>query len=104
MLSAPPHCHSAEEEIFVILDGTGTALLGEEEHSVQRGHVIARPAATRIAHAFRAGDDGLTMLAYGTRDRGADIVYYPRSNKTYFRGVGVMIRAERLDYWDGEEE
>jgi uncharacterized cupin superfamily protein len=104
MLSAPPHCHSSEEEIFVILDGAGTALLDAEEHPVRRGHVVARPAATRVAHAFRAGDEGLTMLAYGTRDRGTDIVYYPRSNKTYFRGVGVMIRAERLDYWDGEED
>jgi uncharacterized cupin superfamily protein len=104
MLSAPPHCHSAEEEIFVILDGEGTAVLGPDEHAIRRGHVIARPAATRVAHAFRAGEEGLTMLAYGTRDRGADIVYYPRSNKTYFRGVGVMIRAERLDYWDGEED
>ena len=102
MLSAPPHCHSVEEEIFVILDGTGTALLGDEEHSLHRGHVVARPSATRVPHAFRAGESGLTMLAYGTRDRGADIVYYPRSNKTYFRGVGVMIRAESLDYWDGE--
>ena len=104
MLSAPPHCHSVEEEIFVILDGTGTALLGDEEHSLHRGHVVARPAATRIPHAFRAGEGGLTMLSYGTRDRAADIVYYPRSNKTYFRGVGVMIRAESLDYWDGEED
>ena len=103
MLSAPPHCHSVEEEIFVILDGTGTALLGDEEQAVRRGHVVARPAATRVAHSFRAGDDGLTMLAYGTR-KPNDIAYYPRSNKTYFRGVGVMIRAERLDYWDGEEE
>ena len=88
----------------MILDGTGTALLGDEEHSLRRGHVVARPAATRIPHAFRAGEGGLTMLAYGTRDRAADIVYYPRSNKTYFRGVGVMIRAESLDYWDGEED
>jgi uncharacterized cupin superfamily protein len=103
MLSAPPHCHSVEEEIFVILDGTGMALLGDEEHSLHRGHVVARPSATRVPHAFRAGESGLTMLAYGTRDRGADIVYYPRSNKTYFRGVGVMIRAESLDYWDGED-
>jgi uncharacterized cupin superfamily protein len=103
MLSCPPHCHSAEEEIFIVLDGTGTVMLGDEEHAVRRGHVVARPAATRVAHSFRAGDDGLTMLAYGTR-KPNDIAYYPRSNKTYFRGVGVMIRAERLDYWDGEEE
>ncbi len=102
MLSCPPHCHSAEEEIFVILEGEGTVLLGEEEAAVRRGHVVSRPAATRVAHAFRAGDEGLTMLAYGTREPN-DIAYYPRSNKIYFRGVGVMTRVERLDYWDGEE-
>jgi uncharacterized cupin superfamily protein len=103
MLSCPPHCHSAEEEIFLVLDGTGTALLGEAEQAVRRGHVVARPAGTRVTHAFRAGDEGLTMLAYGTRQSN-DIAYYSRSNKLNFRGVGVMIRAERVDYWDGEEE
>jgi uncharacterized cupin superfamily protein len=102
MLSGPPHCHSVDEEIFVILDGEGSVLLGEEEHAVRRGHVVVRPAGTRVAHAFRAGGDGLTMLAYGTRDD-ADIAYYPRSNKINFRGVGVIARLERLDYWDGEQ-
>jgi uncharacterized cupin superfamily protein len=102
-LSCPPHCHSLEEEMFVILDGDGVCLLGDEEHAVSRGHVVARPAATRVAHAFRGGDEGLTMLAYGTRDPN-DIAYYPRSNKLNFRGVGVIIRAERLDYWDGEAD
>jgi uncharacterized cupin superfamily protein len=88
--------------MFVILDGDGVCMLGDEEHAVSRGHVVARPAATRVAHAFRGGDEGLTMLAYGTRDPN-DIAYYPRSNKLNFRGVGVIIRAERVDYWDGEE-
>jgi uncharacterized cupin superfamily protein len=100
-LSAPPHCHSVEEELFVILDGDGVCILGDEEHTVRRGHVVSRPASSRVPHAFRAGDDGLTMLAYGTRDPN-DICYYPRSNKIYFRGVGVMARLERLDYWEGE--
>jgi uncharacterized cupin superfamily protein len=100
---SPLHCHSAEEEIFVILDGKGTLLLGEEEHAVRQGHVVSRPAATRVAHAFRAGETGLTLLAYGTREPN-DIAYYPRSNKVYFRGVGLMTRVEQLDYWDGEED
>jgi uncharacterized cupin superfamily protein len=97
----PPHCHSAEEEIFVVLDGRGTLILGEEEHAVRRGHVVARPPGTRAAHSFRAGGEGLTYLAYGTREPN-DIAYYPRSNKIYFRGVGVMARLEQLDYWEGE--
>ena len=98
-----PHCHSAEEELFVVLDGEGIVLLGEDEHPVGRGTVVARPAGTGVAHAFRAGADGLTVLAYGTREPD-DVCYYPRSNKLSFRGVGVIARLERLDYWEGEEE
>jgi uncharacterized cupin superfamily protein len=101
-LGNPLHCHSAEEEIFVVLEGEGMLLLGEERIPVRRGHVVARPPGTRVAHALEAGDAGLTYLAYGTREPN-DIAYYPRSNKIYWRGVGVMARVEKLDYWDGEE-
>ena len=109
-LNNPPHCHSAEEEIFVVLDGEGTLELwphlrrgGEhEEHPVRRGSVVARPAGTGRAHAFRAGDGGLTLLAYGARDP-RDVTYYPRSGKLNIRGVGLIGRLEVLDYWDGED-
>ncbi len=100
-LGAPPHCHSAEEEIFVVLGGDGARLLGAEEHPVRAGSVVARPAASRVAHGLRAGDGGLVYLAYGTREPN-DIAYYPRSGKVYLRGVGVIARLEQLDYWDGE--
>ena len=100
--SGPQHCHSVEEEIFVILGGDGVLVLDDEETPVTRGHVISRPPSTGVSHMFRAGDDGLTYLAYGTRDP-ADVCYYPRSNKIAFRGVGVIARLQRLDYWDGED-
>ncbi len=111
---APPHCHSAEEELFVILDGEGTLELWaapkpgavpatepQETHPLRRGHVVSRPAGTRIPHSFRSGEAGLTYLAYGTREPN-DICYYPRSNKIFFRGVGLIARLEPLDYFDGE--
>jgi len=98
-----PHCHSAEEELFVVLDGEGIILLGEEEHPVGRGTLVGRPPGTGVAHAFRAGEDGLVLLAYGTREPN-DVCYYPRSNKLYFQGVGLIARLEKLDYWEGEEE
>ncbi len=101
-LSCPPHCHSAEEELFVVLEGAGALLLGDEEYSVKRGHVVARPPGTGIAHAFRASESGLTLLAYGTR-RSTDLCYYPRSSKISFRGLGVIGRIDPLEYWDGEE-
>jgi uncharacterized cupin superfamily protein len=101
--NCPLHCHSAEEELFVVLDGEGTLLLGDDEIPVRRGHVIARPPGTRVAHAFRAGDEELKLLVYGTREPN-DIAYYPKSNKIFFRGVGLITRLERLDYYDGEEE
>jgi uncharacterized cupin superfamily protein len=101
--SAPLHCHSLEEEIFVVLDGEGTLVLDDrEEVPVRAGHVVARPAGTGVAHLFRAGEAGLTYLAYGTREPG-DVCFYPRSSKLSFRGVGVIARIERLDYWDGED-
>jgi uncharacterized cupin superfamily protein len=100
--SAPQHCHSLEDEIFVILDGDGVLILDDEETPVRRGHVVSRPAGSGVAHTFRAGDGGLTYLAYGTRHPG-DVCYYPRSNKIAFRGVGVIARLERLEYWDGED-
>jgi uncharacterized cupin superfamily protein len=111
---APPHCHSAEEELFVILDGEGVLELWgrpdpanplqtepAETHPLRRGHVVSRPAATRVAHSLRAGPGGLTYLAYGTRESN-DIAWYPRSNKVFFRGLGVIGRLELLDYHDGE--
>lgn len=106
-LNAPPHCHSAEEEIFVVLEGAGELLLwetgGVREHPVRRGSVVSRRAGTGVAHAFRAGDGGLTVLLYGTRDPN-DICFYPRSGKVYFTGLGVITRVgERVEYWDGED-
>ena len=97
-LNCPPHCHGSEEEFFVVLDGEGTCLLGDEEHSVRRGSIIGRPPGTGVAHAFRGP---LTLLTYGTNEPN-EICYYPRSNKIAFFGAGVIGRIEKLDYWDGE--
>ena len=109
---APPHCHSAEEEIFVILEGTATLVLtpsparraagvADASHDLRAGHVVSRPPGTGIAHHLVAGPDGVTYLAYGTRET-SDMTYYPRSNKFFLRGIGLIGRVEALDFMDGE--
>ncbi|UGS35009.1 cupin domain-containing protein [Capillimicrobium parvum] len=94
---APPHCHTAEEELFVVLDGDGTLRLGDQEHPVRAGSIVARPAGTGVAHSFRAGGQGLTLLAYGQRDP-RDAVFFPRSSTLRMAGLGgLTFRVEPVD-------
>jgi uncharacterized cupin superfamily protein len=104
--TCPPHWHSAEHELFVILAGGGRLLLydnrGElrEEHPLRAGHVVARRGGSGVAHMLQAGEEGMTLLPYGQRIPN-EITFYPRSKKAW---VGqVMVRFETIeDYWDGE--
>jgi uncharacterized cupin superfamily protein len=109
-INCPPHVHAAEEEIFVVLEGGGDLELyacgaaqpgAPERHAVRTGTVVVRTAGSAVAHAFRAGPGGLTLLAYGER-RGDEMTFYPRSRKVSFRGLGVIGRMDLCDYWDGE--
>ena len=62
-IGAQPHLHSADEEVFVILEGGGTLELWpspvraedteREEHEIRAGDVVWRPPSTGIAHFFR---------------------------------------------------
>ncbi len=130
---APAHCHSEEEELFVVLDGGGTLQLwprgGSSEglnrfgrhslcrsrvtrafgasprfgqhprigqHPLRKGDVISRPAATGVAHALRAGEQGLTYLAYGTCEPG-DLCFYPETGRVSLRGLGIALRSPEIE-------
>jgi uncharacterized cupin superfamily protein len=100
---APAHCHSHEEEIFVILEGDGVlelwgrAASAPEEHPLRVGDVVARLAGTGVAHALRPGSQGLAYLAYGTREP-ADMCFYPQSGRVSLRGLGIALRSPEIDY------
>lgn len=100
---APAHCHSLEEEIFLIIEGDGVLELWgrgpsePEEHPLRAGDVVSRPAGTGVAHALRAGGDGLTYLAYGTREH-SDMCFYPQSGRVSIRGLGIALRSPEIDF------
>ncbi|MDQ6731436.1 MAG: cupin domain-containing protein [Actinomycetota bacterium] len=87
---APLHCHALEEELFYVLAGSGRLRLGDDEHPLNEGDVVARPPGTAIAHGLAAGEAGLTYLVYGTRVHG-DSVYYPEHGQVRLRGLGVTL-------------
>ena len=76
---APPHCHSADEELFVFLDGAATFELWpsplavlehqqeKEAFEVRAGHVVSRPPSSGVSHSLRASAQGASFLVYGTR-------------------------------------
>jgi uncharacterized cupin superfamily protein len=103
---APAHCHSHEEELFVVLEGDGALELiarGETkaaEHPLRTGDVVARPAGTGVAHALRAGPDGIVYLAYGTRETG-DMCFYPLSGRVSLRGLGIALRSPEIEHLPG---
>jgi uncharacterized cupin superfamily protein len=101
---APAHCHSHEEEIFVVLQGAATLELWErgattpDEHPLGAGDVVSRPAGTGIAHTIRPREDeGVTYLAYGTRQP-TDMRFYPESGRVSIPGLGIALRSPEIDH------
>lgn len=100
---ASAHCHSAEEEIFVVLDGDGVLELWgrgatqPDEYPLRAGDVVSRPAGTGVAHALRPGANGLTYLAYGTYEPN-DMCFYPQSGRVSLRGLGIALRSPEIEY------
>lgn len=113
----PFHAHHANDELFVILSGTGELRFGAQRHPVAAGMVAVCPAGgAETAHQLIAtGSEPLRYVAVSTM-REPDVMEYPDSGKiTVFAGaaaggdkarrrVAASFRAaDAVDYWDGED-
>lgn len=107
----PYHFHYGNEEMFVILEGSGRLRQGGQEYALRRGDVIACPPGPESAHQISNDSDAeLVYLAISTVDS-PEVVEYPDSGKfgamvgrpgaATFRVLGR--KGETLDYWDGED-
>jgi len=103
--SCPYHYHLAQEEMFVVLQGTGTLRVAGEMLSVRAGDVVVIPPGPQYPHQFiNTSDAPMHYLSIGTQES-PEICYYPDSGKlgAYHPGHRmIQRRAEQLDYWDGE--
>jgi len=112
----PLHVHHANEEMFVVLEGTGDYVYGAETYPICAGDVIAAPPGgpERAHQIVNSGDVTLKYLGISTKEQ-PEVVEYPNSNKfavfsqsadgtpmtARLRYIG---RSENtLDYWDGED-
>lgn len=108
--SCPYHFHYAQEEMFIILEGTGTLRVAGEMLPLRAGDIAFIPPGPEYPHQIlNTSDAPLKYLSISTRDT-PEIVEYPDSNK-YFatakqdgnKRFDALQRCENnLDYWDGE--
>jgi len=108
----PFHSHRANEELFLILTGSGEIRLGADTFPLRSGDLVACPAGgPETAHQIiNTGSDKLRYLALSTK-QSPDIAEYPDSGKyavmadaadpaQAFRAVGRQ--SESPGYWDDE--
>jgi hypothetical protein len=72
---------------------------GDDETVTDLVQAVDELVCNVVEHGYQ-GRPGTVEIAFiETPD---DIAFQPRSNKLLIRGVKVIARIEKLDYWDGE--
>jgi uncharacterized cupin superfamily protein len=108
----PYHLQYANEEMFVILEGTGTLRHDGETFPIKAGDVIATPVG-KAHQILNTSDAELRYLAISTMIE-PDIAEYPDSGKrAMIAGAPpgrrpyplyvIVPNDTEADYWQGEE-
>ena len=70
--------HADDEEIFYVLAGSGSSVQEDGCFAIAAGDVVCY-RAWEVAHTLVAGDDGLTVLAFGTLEDTPGVTWFPRT-------------------------
>ncbi len=116
----PRHYHYANDELFIVLEGTGTLRYGDHRHQLRAGDVVHIAAGTGIP--FQIQNTSATELKYLALSTllHPDVFVYPDSDKIGFMAGGgpmreavdptqpKLVRFIKADvaagYWDGEPD
>jgi uncharacterized cupin superfamily protein len=111
MRGCPYHFHYAQEEAFVILEGSGTLRVAGEMLALKAGDTVFIPPGPAYPHQIiNTSDAPLKYLSISTKDS-PEVVQYPDSGKYLASAMRegdaygfVRMHREKddLDYWDGE--
>lgn len=108
--SCPYHFHHAQEEMFVVLEGTGTLRVAGEMVPIRAGDVIFIPPGPEYPHQIiNTSDEPLKYLSVSTRET-PEVCEYPDSGKHLAvvsdgetrKFSAIQRTGSNLDYWDGE--
>jgi uncharacterized cupin superfamily protein len=100
-IPTPEHVHPVSEEIFYVLAGSGLSRQDGKTYEIAAGDCIVH-LAMKEAHTLRAGDHGLTVLAFGHRVRPAG-TFFPNSNR-YWLGPSWTEVGQRPPPYEAEPQ
>jgi len=110
MRSCPYHFHHAQEEMFVVIEGSGTLRVAGELVPLRAGDIVFVPPGPEFPHQIiNTSDAPLKYLSISTRES-PEICEYPDSDKylamaTLAEGRffdAIQRSRNSVDYWDGE--
>jgi quercetin dioxygenase-like cupin family protein len=86
--ASPVHVHASEDEIVVLLRGSGIFWVGEHRYELSEGGVAFLPR--NIPHAYRFISETVDMLAVCT----------PAGTEEFFRAAGWDLSRPKPDGWE----
>ena len=109
--ACPYHFHYVEEEMLIVLEGSGTLRVAGEMLPIREGDMMFIPPGPEYPHQIlNTSDKVLKYLSFSVNAE-TEICEYPDSNKylAFSRTAGPLLDGGKmhrakddLDYWDGE--
>lgn len=94
MQSTRLHRHLLQEEMFLILSGSGTLRHGDRKVPVKAGDFILYPAGDPAAHTFvNTGTEPMEYIATGNR-LAYEVCEYPDEGTVYVEAIDKTLRNE----------
>jgi uncharacterized cupin superfamily protein len=110
MRSCPYHFHHAQEEMFIVIEGSGTLRVAGEMLPLRAGDIAFVPPGPEYPHQIiNTSDAPLKYLSISTRES-PEVCEYPDSGKYLAMATlpegkcfdAIQRTANSVDYWDGE--
>lgn len=109
----PYHRHHGNDELFLVLEGSGELRIGDRRLPIRAGDCIGAPAGGEAHQIVNSSGAELRYLAVANRSR-ADVIEYPDSGRIAVdiahgndkeppSVFSVAGRLSPLGYWEGEE-
>lgn len=108
--SCPYHFHHAQEELFIVLEGSGTLRVAGERLPITAGDVVFIPPGPEYPHhIINTSDAPLKYLSLSTKEY-PEVCEYPDSDKLLAFSArnrqhtvySMHHKSTAVDYWEGE--